>query len=176
MLLFLFLIHSCAVISINRNKKEICSQIILVLQKDMVKPKIYSVEMMEEGLRKYFLSNYPNSSPGIVCSQFQKKDRLDCAVLVANDKTEASLLKLIIGINMPNPQVKEMEIYLSKKYLNNNVFLRFLSKSKIPDREGPSIDSQVMMGSDGFEIVYFEKTSIAFFWESGKLKRIRTSD
>ncbi len=138
---------------------------------------ILGPEILDADVRDYFKKKHNGQTPGIACGVMRKTGNIDCGVLLVSDKDRsqgADYFIFIKNANTTRPSISRSERIESKpKYPFTRIFVHLLPPGVIPDRE---TEIPVKMEFSGVEVVFFEESSIAYFWNKGKIRKVYTSD
>ncbi len=125
----------------------------------------------------YLQSAMKNQSPGFTCGFFDVKDRHDCAILLFDRQTPkkgARLLVLMKNIDSKSPTTEILEDY-RQDIDRSNIYLAEHSQASIAQILKIKKEKAQPSGG-GFERITFEQSSVLYFWENGKIKKVWTSD
>ena len=113
----------------------------------------------------------------MTCGSFRRSRVADCAaLLVDNAKPADGASRLVLAMDRTRgaDRIKLIEDYSRDLVPRTTVFLRPRSAAWIPDREN---GGNVLMARDGFEVVFFEKSSqVYYFDDATTLRKVWTSD
>jgi hypothetical protein len=136
------------------------------------KYRLYQLSDMDVLLQDYYVNDLKRISPGLACDIFKGKGNgLGCFKLLV-DSRHGKVVKLVHQ-EMWGGGATDL-IYEFDPPVNY-VYIEKLNQQNI---QGHDPDEEVTLKKDqpSLELVFFEKSSVAFYWETHTFRSIWTSD
>ncbi len=129
-----------------------------------------TLKELDSDAKAYFLKHFPKASPSVVHADFDGDGQLDYALLLKNQKSQATkLVVLLCPKNGHYRNVFELDI----SAYSGSAYLRPVSRgSRISQTESIETDTRpVNLKSSGIRVTYFGKGEVVLYWNE-KLKKI----
>ncbi len=135
--------------------------------------RIYEISDMEDLLWDYYANNLKRVSPGIACGNFKTGNDVGCFKLLVR-KEDGKLTSLIYD----EPTNGKLEKVYEFNSSANFVFIEKIYKDKLENSASLPKHKEVKLAKDqpALRLVFFEKSSVVFYWRDGKFNEIWTSD
>lgn len=139
---------------------------------------LLTLKERDSDTREFILQHFPRSNPSVVHADFDGDGHLDYALLVRNDKSQATkLVVLLCSEDVHCRSVYELDV---SAYFDS-VYLRPVSRgARVSQTE--AIDSNhtasVSLKSYGIQVTYFEKGKVVLYWNKKlkKIEEVQTAD
>ncbi|RYZ81426.1 MAG: hypothetical protein EOP04_24000 [Proteobacteria bacterium] len=132
------------------------------------------VNDLSEDAKKSFLEMAKGKEPGVICGP-HGRSLPGCAVLLVNKGKNPVSTRVIYfwkdGAKLSSEQIED---FRKDKVQRDNVFLIAHPKANIENRgDGPD---KILMSNDGVQRIIEGQSSMVFYFEDGKVKKIWTAD
>jgi len=140
---------------------------------------ILTLNERDPELKTFILKHFPKSDPSVVRADFDGDGRLDYALLLKNDKSQAT--KLVVQL-CPTERHCHSVYELDLTGYSQSVYLRPASRgSKVSETEAvdsTNRPSPQKLQSAGVELTYFEQAKIVLYWNKRlkKMEEVQTAD
>lgn len=141
--------------------------------------EIMEIEGLDPFLQNYFRKHYPQLNPCIVYKDLDGNGLVDFGVLLKNlvGKKDRTIFAIFLHTNKNHFEPK---YYQDMEFYRDDVYILPIESGSIL-KQTESIDApykEVRLKNAAIELVYFEKSSVAYYWEEGKkdFASIWTSD
>lgn len=178
--LFLFLVHFACLFGTVREAKS--AELLLVqdeykeiIQKYFSNYVLRNYDELSDYAKSYFRNRYSNLNPSLVCRDFDGNGFLDFALLLKSKGDRDGITVFVIFLQFDRNKFE-------KKYrLNIGIYqgdLFILPKETGELLENVEEPRKIKLKNAAVELVYFEKSSVAYYWseKTKKFESIWTSD
>ncbi len=139
---------------------------------------LLTLKELDSDARAFFLQHFPKASPSVVHADFGGDGRLDYALLLRNEKLQATkLVVLLCSEDGHCRNVYELDVSASS---GSNYLRRVTRGSRVSQTE--AIDANhsapVILKFSGIRVTYFGKAEAVLYWNEKlhKIEGVQTAD
>ena len=139
---------------------------------------LLTLKELDSDTQAFIVRHFPKANPSLVHADFDGDGQLDYALLLRNDKSQATkLVVLLCSDDVHCRSVYELDV----SAYSDSVYLRPVTKgSRVSQTE--AVDSNqtapVNLKSYGIQVTYFEKGKVVLYWNKKlkKIEEVQTAD